>query len=384
MTGLVAGGVAACGAPPPAGLSSVPPFVVEMEDLIEVAGQAEWSGVRQVLAAGDGVWVLDGVAPFVTLLVFHGDSLVAVRRFGDEGDGPGELRDPKAMFATAAGADVIDPVMGRRVAFSRDGSVLGSHDLAAAGQGWTRPDLGEISHVDPWRARSLGERVVFGLYPGTVTAAEDLVRGRVTIGERDLTPGRALLDYAEEVPMDERASGPFPWLPLWDACDRGIVSWSPRSRQVAWKRANGSVSAQVDVPADGYVMTDEAIVRFLERMARHEMGPGAEVPLEVLRQRVNEVRDYFTAPAPPYSDLRCDADGSAWLRVFDMGDDALGRGATWYRVRPGSEAEVIRFPTEFSPRAFSESRVLGIVRTPTADRLAAWRRTVTPTSFSLY
>lgn len=126
----------------------------------------------------------------------------------------------------------------------------------------------------------------------------------------------------------------------------------------------------MDLPSIPIRLQD--IERYLERMARLEMGPDYRTAGIDFAQRARTTRDRFAEDRPGVTGILCGEKGEVWLRLFDTDPDPLGRGREWLLVRAGEEPSLIRFPRAFKPFRFSRTRALGIVEIPGEGQGLAW------------
>jgi hypothetical protein len=149
---------------------------------------------------------------------------------------------------------------------------------------------------------------------------------------------------------------------------------------VQWIDGRGGQRAERRVEIAPKAVKPLDIRRYLEWMARLELGtgyPAAEIDFEALARRYE---NRFSPVAPVATDLRCESEKAAWIRLFDTSHDPLGRGPEWLRVPQGAGAiRGVRFPLAFTPFLFTEESVVGILedwRDP-GQALALWRRVPT-------
>lgn len=344
--------------------------VVDIRQLHTVSAEIDFADVRDVVSDGTNLWVLDRAPPYITRISLDGE---IVHRFGRNGEGPSELSQPVALRVAGDRVDVWDMALSKRASFLWDGTLDAVQRLSDERSGWIRSDIERVSHVDPWRVRALGGSTYFVRIPQGMTQPLDFGGGELVRADADLTPGTGIARFADYLPHDERGTGQFPAVPLWDACSRGMALWNPREERVEWMDGDGLLVHSVPVASRGVPITDEGILAFLREMAAHELGPGVEVPADELRARVREVRPLFGRLATDFVDLRCSSEGAVWLRRFDLEAHPLGADDAWLRVPEYGEATVVRFPPEFEPYLFTSGEVVGVVQTPSGDRLGAWR-----------
>lgn len=349
-----------------------PSTIIATEDLEPIMPTVRFAEVREVVPTERGLWVLDRSAPFVTYISLDDPSHVV--RFGTVGEGPAELQAPVGLHPTPTGVDVWDVQLGKRVSFVADGQFLAVQALSDDRSGRVRGDMDRVSHLDPWRVRRMGRRTVYTRLPSGMTHPVDYGRGLLVLADADLGSPTTVSRFADHVPRDERATGQFPAMPLWDACPGDIALWNPRLGRVEWRDVRGNVVESVVVPSDGIAITLGGIERFLRGMARQELGPSVDVTELDLSRRAREVRPAFGRWGTSYVDVRCASDRSVWLRQFDLETDALGAGRSWVRVKVDGSVLQVHFPEGFEPYVFHSDVVIGTVETPHGEILRLWRR----------
>lgn len=350
--------------------TAVPVAVIASESLERLPVAVTFSEVREIVVAGTAIWVLDGAPPFVTRIAKGGQHEAV--RFGRGGDGPAELRRPVALASTERGVQVWDVQLDKRVSYGFDGSLDQVGRLSHERSGWIRSDMDQVSHLDPWRIRRVGDSTMYVRLPRGMTHPIHYASGSLVRADENLGSAQIVLELSDLVPRDKRSLGHFPAMPLWDVCPTGFALWNPRSEQVEWRSPEGQIVDSVSVPSRGEAITIDGVERFLRRMARLELG----VPLNTtdidLRAEAERRRPQVGSLGPAFVDLRCGSDERVWLRRFDLRVDALGDGRDWLVVYPGGALEHIRLPSGFEPLAFERDLVLGVVQLPEGQVVHAW------------
>ncbi len=355
-----------------AGPRAEPPEVrtVPADEIVRLAGLPDFVDVREVVRGRNGIWILDSESPYLTYV--PADDPGAFRRFGREGSGPGELRAPRGLRAVDGGVVVFDATLRRLVGFTDSGGVLAVPTAARESEAWIRPDLAEVTHVDPWRVRVAGDVEVSLAFAGRVTSAPDVWTGAL-VGTTPEREAMFRLELDDLAPPRERPPTVFAPVPLWDVCGESVVLWNPARQAILRTDLSGTPLAETTVPADAPEITQEGVEAFLRYQARLELGPGFERAGIDFRAQARQVRDAFGATGPAFVDLRCGAGTEVWLQTFDLGDHPLGLGSTWVRLAQGHPQERVRFPSDFRPLTFDENGVTGVERTRAGDHLATWR-----------
>lgn len=132
--------------------------------------------VRDVLEIDGVFWALKAAPPFL-----HGYDASGrqVATFGTAGEGPGELRYPRALWSGEAGDAVTVWDAGSRAAltFSADGRLLSSQRMPRLGG--MRADIETVTFGHPFRLFREAGATVFGQFDSGVTHGSDLWRGQL-------------------------------------------------------------------------------------------------------------------------------------------------------------------------------------------------------------
>ncbi|HSM61632.1 MAG TPA: hypothetical protein VK849_12575 [Longimicrobiales bacterium] len=355
---------------------------VRVGDLRVVAGEALFTGVRDVAATPEGIWVLDGGEPYVTWVDNNG---AIGARFGRKGRGPAELIDPRAI-QTAAGAAspdllVWDPGNARVTRFGPDGNPV-STMRPDDGHGAIRADITDVTYADPFRIRRVGALFAFARYPAGLSRPADLARGRLALAAGPDLRGGAPVAGLDGAPAYGGADGPgeLGALPLWDGCPDGeLVLWLPGREHLTWLDTGGTVTLSVGVPNEPRPLTDRDVESYLRLMARLETGDDPESTGIDIAAMARTLRDRFAREAPVATGLRCGPGREGWLRLFDTSSDPLGRARDWLVVR-STGVRRVRMPETFSPLIILADRVVGVLERPEGQRLAWWPRAASGTS----
>ena len=114
------------------------------------------------------------------------------------------------------------------------------------------------------------------------------------------------------------------------------------------------------------------VTAYLRWMARLELGPDFEnAPIDFEAMALNS-QERFAEMRPGATDLRCESEGTAWLRMFDTSTDPLGRGHAWLRVSRNGAQQEFNFPVEFTPAVFTPKGAFGFLETSGGDQRLAW------------
>jgi hypothetical protein len=350
--------------------------VVTIEDLRVGIKPTLFTDIREIVPVEGGAWVLDGAPPHVTLLDEAGGIVV---QFGEDGSGPEEFRAPWAMqvfgLGDVAQVAIWDLGNARVSTFSTEGALVSTRRIETGTLDGIRLDIRNVTYADPFRVRQSRGRFVYGRYPGTVSQTWDLLRGEVVASSSvELASPMLVAPLTEPVTFSASAElTELRALPLWDACTEGsVLVWRPDLGSLRWVAPDGSTLREREPPFGPRAMTHQDVVGYLRLMARLELGVEPEEKGIDIDAMARSSREYFADWAPLATDLRCGAGEEAWLRLFDTTHDPLGRGSLW--ITFGDEdLRSLRFPDGFSPFAFEDTGVLGVLEDDLGfQRVARW------------
>lgn len=341
--------------------------------------------VRDVAESDGTFWALTASPPFVH--VFGPDG-VRVAQFGRKGDGPGDLRFPRALWPDVAdaGAIVWDPGLGtaQRLSLGADGTRAASRSIPTSGV--VRADLDDATFGNPFRARrERSGAVVLAHYDDIrVIHPDQLWLGRlVRIGRGPGAELETIVDFARDLPgaamrPGERGQplflGP---VPLWDICpDRRTAVFDPVSGTLYLLQSSPEVAPWPNRDSIALAWEPEPLPtqqRF--DYIRHQMRTEArgediaDSELDALAaQAARDAEDLFPAQAPLAVDILCGA-GRVWLQEFDGPSHPLGYGPAWRTISLDAGATPrfarIAFPAGFSPYRISKSQALGTIKDST-------------------
>lgn len=341
----------------PAPSTPIDSHEVDVHEIELVHPEVGFSDVRDIVARGEDLWVLDGAPPFLTRFAIRGSTVV---RVGGRGGGPSEFMNPWAMNADGQGVRVWDLGNRRVSVVSGDGVATSSARISDAAGSRLRANFRDVSYVDPFRIRAWEGGIVFSHYRGSVDRTADIAAGSLQWANERLEPVGKIFAYADH--MNAR-SGLHEWaaLPFWDVCDDVGVVWSPGEAALLWMDAQGQVLDRTALELEPPRITVSDVEAYLRWMGRLELGPEYQeggIDYSAMAAR-NKAR--FAKEAPIATDLRCESEQVAWVRLFDTARDPLGRGRAWLRVERSGAVVEIRFPAEFTPILFRGRGVFGVL-----------------------
>lgn len=365
-------GGSSCAAEPPVDLPLLETGAESMTVLSPGDGSL-WD-VRDVLEADGVYWVLKASPPFLHVFDERGRE---VANFGTAGEGPGELRYPRALWPGDAGGAVTVWDAGSRSAltFSTDGRLLSSQGMPRLGG--MRADIETVTFGHPFRLFRESGATVLGQFDSGVNRGSDLWNGRLVRvddngSDEPRTPvGDIVVDFAEDLAgaagrTSPQAPGLVP-VPLWDGCPDGrIAVLDPIALSLHLLGPGAGEAEAIRLPWEPATLrtTDKfSYLRFqIEAEARGEGADAATID-RVAESAFSQAEDYFPTEAPAGVDLKC-APGHVWIQEFDGDSHPLGYGPRWHTVRlDGTEPRFARvsFPPGFQPVRVSNSGMLGVV-----------------------
>lgn len=375
-------------------------IVVPSSDVHVVGTPESVTSVRDLDVLSDGsVWVLDAAEPF--FVGFRPDGTV-LRAYGRRGGGPGEFGNPVGF--------VEGGIDGQAWAFD-----MRRHAMIEV----SRPDSADGEILLPRRTippMSLmpGISVVSNYAVRTARLGRDLILPRrshpretgifsywLSVWTADLVALDPKTDSVHTVVSLDRVLGdatshfdmtgsalPFPlWNRLWTVCqDREIRVYDRLRNTVLRFGADGTELGSIALPPVSTTpVTREqyardvftfALVEVMGRVpatGRYEVSPADTARiLKGLMSRITAPPERLTKLLPRYTDLRCDAQGTMWMRPFDAGEGGLTGGPVWLRIMPDGRTDRVRLPDRFDPYRFTLRRIWGVQRDTLDVASVAW------------
>ena len=375
------GGVATC-SPGDEARSPLMHIVDERLELVSADGHPLW-GVRDLARLNGEYWALTESEPFVHVFGVDG---VRTAAFGTLGDGPEELRSPRALWpGTPPGTmSVWDFGHARVATFAREGTLVESRPVPIPGV--VRTDMDDVTFGDPFRAfQEADGSIVLAHYDSPVTHPNHFWNGQLVRVGSELAPAgsdssgevETIMSFARDLPGANRRpdgnNGPFflgP-VPLWDGCPDGRIAVLDAVASTMY--FSGPSGSFPPVPDSLVLPWRPEPLPAQDRLAyiRHQMkmetrGQNVdESEIEALAaEAARRSQDMFPSEAPVAVDLRC-GPNRIWLQEYDGSSSPLGYGAWWRTAqmdeRPSTRFTRVVFPPEFVPLRFLETQVLGTV-----------------------
>ena len=371
--GVALVGMAVCSCLPGSSPDGIDVLQVESNDIRAVTSEVRFVSVRDMVLDSGSVWVLDG-APLFLSRVSLGDG--GSVQFGGEGQGPGELLNPWAIQPHSgpggAGIRVWDLGTNRVSLFDTLGGLQTSESLSDEGMIRARSDIRNVSYADPFRVRSEGNTTVVGDFPRRVDRTGDIAAGSLRRADHRLSPGPPLVRFSDHIEGGVPSQQEWAGVPLWDLCDEAVALWSPSSAQVVWMDLDGTEVGWTPVDGASAEIDLGDIEAYLRWMGRLELGPDHDAAGIDYARVARASRDRFAQRHPGPVDVRCEALGVSWLRLFDTSVDPLGRGQTWWRVSDKEDPRRYRFPEGFTPVVFAGEGAYGVLEVAEGYQLLAW------------
>ena len=329
--------------------------------------------VRDVLEADRVIWALKASPPFLHGYDVSGRPFAA---FGTTGQGPGELRYPRALWpGDAVGSVTVwDAGSSAALTLSEAGKLLSTHPMPRLGG--LRSDIETVTFGHPFRLFRTAGATVMGRFDSGVSRGSDLWRGQLVrvidpggSGEGDVA-GEVLVDFQTDLPGSaDRPSNQAPGLvpvPLWDGCPDGrIAVLDPISLTLLLFSGEDEAEA-IRLPWEPPTLQRREKLEYIRFQVEAEgrgEGADAETINRVAESALAHAEDLFPQDAPAGVDLKC-APGRVWIQGFDGDSHPLGYGRHWRTVSldgsPPRFARVV-LPPGFQPLRVSASEMLGVV-----------------------
>ena len=350
-------------------------YEIGEQDLILLSPDdgALWD-VRDVLEVDGVFWVLKASPPFVHGFDESGDQ-VAV--FGSVGEGPGEMRFPRALWPGNPAGTVTVWDAGSRTAltFSVDGTMMSSQP--APGLPGMRADIETVTFGDPFRRFREAGTTVVARFDAGVNHGSDLWGGTLVRvhdgdpGDQDALGEELLVDFARDLRGGaERPSPESPGLvpvPLWDGCPDGRVAvLDPIAPALHLFRAGESDAEAIPLPwTPAALRTVDKYAWLRSQIEAEARGEGMDAAAidQVAEAAFEYAEELFPDDAPAGVDLLCAPD-RVWIQQFHGDSHPLGYGPHWRTVSldgPAPRFGRVALPPGFQPVRFAGSGMLGVV-----------------------
>ncbi len=331
-------------------------------------GEQLW-GVRDVVRSGDAIWALTETEPFLRAYSLSGRLLA---EFGSLGEGPGELRNPRAVSAAASddGVVVWDLASGSRPVFTTEGALVASAPVPNLRMR-ARMDIGSVTFGDPFRlAEGDGGTLVVDYGTGP-NLPDDMWSGTIVRVAADGSEPAALVDFDVDLEGAESRTTTLMGLapvPLWDRCPDGrIAVLDPVAAHLRLFGPDGSSDGSPREPipltwAPRALLPEELLGYIRSRMqaeTREQDVSAAEIE-RAAAEAVANAGDFLPSETPLAVDLLCSGD-RVWVQEFDGLAHPLGYGRAWWSVFVDGRVERVVFPERFAPFQITDSMAIGIV-----------------------
>ncbi len=337
-------------------------------------GEQLW-GVRDVVRSGDAIWALTETEPFLRAYSLSGRLLA---EFGSLGEGPGELRNPRAVSAAASDGGVVvwDLATGSRPVFTAEGTLVSSAPVPNVRRR-ARMDIESVTFGDPFRvAEGDGGTLVVDYGTGP-NLPDDMWSGTIVRVAADGSETAALVDFDADLEGAESRTTTLMGLapvPLWDRCPDGrIAVLDPVAVHLRLfgpdGSSDGSSREPVPLPWTPRALLQEELVGYIRARMQVETREQDVSPAEIEQaaaEAVANAGDMLPSETPLAVDLLCSGD-RVWAQEFDGLAHPMGYGRAWWSVlvEPGADrygrVERVIFPERFAPFQITDSTATGIV-----------------------
>ena len=329
---------------------------------------ARFVAVRDIASVGDFLWILDSAPPFLSRISIGSGEVL---QFGLEGEGPGEFLAPWAIQPTADSSSILVWDFGsyRTTEFDLSGSVKASQPMSQTGRIRARSRFKQTSYADPFRVRSVPGGFLAGSFDRRLDHTADFSRGVIRLTGQDLDLGQQVVGMADLVERGVEGLKEWSSIPFWDVCADGLVVWRPSSGEVVRFGPDLKPRGNKAVEIPRGEVQDQDIERYLEWMARLEIGPEYDTHGIDFGVMARQFRDRFAADRPAVTDLRCQGGNTLWLRLFSTNNDPLGKGDVWLLAPRDGPIRKVRTPIGFTPFLFRPEGPIGSSRLPGGDEI---------------
>jgi hypothetical protein len=332
---------------------------------------------------GDGrVWVLNSSAPYFVLL---GPDGRMERQFGQRGGGPEEFGRPVELLSGTAPDEVWAYDLGRHALIRVSGD---RRDLHLSRDSLSLPSLitfrgAGVNAAPPWvertregflvaRARRTREESALHLWNADILLIPE--EGSAASGQMRLPAADLLGDPASRYGA---ATILLPY-PLWTGCADGTVAlYDPLPNAVRRFTTDRRELDTLALPAERRsTMTADLVFEMFYRQFAEDR-PSDQVPdMEQMRSLTAEQNEDFVRNSagsfPEYSELRCAARGTLWLRRFDATTGRLGLGPDWLRLGPDGSRTEVALPRKFRTFLIERDTIWGTVPDSLGVESVAW------------
>jgi len=337
--------------------------------VFEEGGQL-W-GVRDVVRSGDVIWALTETEPFLHAYSPSGRLLA---EFGSLGDGPGELRNPRAVSAAPSddGVVVWDLATGSRPVFTAEGTLLSPAPVPDVRRR-ARMDIESVTFGDPFRVAEGVEGTLVVDYGTGPNLPDDMWTGTIIRVAADGSDPAALVDFSTDLEGAESRATTLMGLapvPLWDRCPDGrIAVLDPVAAHLRLFGPDGSSYEPVPLPWSPRTLLEEELLGYLRarmQVEARELDVSADEIEQAAADAVANAGDMLPSETPLAVDLLCSGD-RVWVQEFDGLAHPMGYGRAWWSffVDGGADSaarvERIIFPERFAPFQIMDSMAIGIV-----------------------
>lgn len=326
------------------------------------------------------IWLLNSVAPYFVVLSPDGQ---VEREFGERGGGPEEFGAPLALVNGMTGVWTYDVRRNALIRISDQrrelplapDSVPPSSLISFQGAG--------INQAPPWVERgSNGFLLARSRSPLRETALQtwsaDILLLREEGSEGELSLHTPIADLVGDPASKYGPATVMMPYPVWTVCADGSVGlYDPLANAVRHLSSEGEELAVFALPDENNV--EITVDRLFEMFYRQlqENVPSGQLPegdeaRRLTQEQNEELVNTSAGVFPEYIDMHCTADGTLWIRRFDVTAVRLGQGSDWIRILADGSQALVTLPTDFRTFRIERGRIWGTVQDTLGVESVAW------------
>ena len=116
----------------------------------------------------------------------------------------------------------------------------------------------------------------------------------------------------------------------------------------------------------------EMFYRQLQENVPSGQLPEGDEARRLTQEQNEELVNTSAGVFPEYIDMHCTADGTLWIRRFDVTAVRLGQGSDWIRILADGSQALVTLPTDFRTFRIERGRIWGTVQDTLGVESVAW------------